>query len=281
MKTNDLIFSLIVSIVVFSASADTPPLMGPYLGQKPPGTTPVAFAPGIITTDRFEYGAVFAPGMKELYLIREKGDRQQFVLFENKQNQWHERVLSRRVGQPFIAPDGQTLHLGKRYKTRQAQGWSEIKPLAEEFQNIRIMRLTASAKGTYVFDEVGTDGDGVLRYSSLKQGKRQAPQALSEKVNSGTWNAHPFIAPDESYILWDGRREKGQGNSDIYISYLQPDGTWGDAINLGDKINTQAWEAGATVTPDGKYLFFNRMSSPDNVDIYWVDASIIEHMRSR
>jgi hypothetical protein len=53
---------------------------------------------------------------------------------------------------------------------------------------------------------------------------------------------------------------------------------------LGDKVNTEAWEASASVTPDGKYLFFNRNIGSDkyeNVDIYWVDAKIIETLRPK
>ena len=81
-----------------------------------------------------------------------------------------------------------------------------------------------------------------------------------------------------------GRREGGYGGSDIYISFKQQDRAWGPAINLGDKINTGAWEAGASVTPDGKYLFFNRNVGSDdyeNVDIFWVDAQIIETLRPK
>lgn len=104
----------------------------------------------------------------------------------------------------------------------------------------------------------------------------------SDEINSGTWLAHPFIAPDESYIMWDGRKDGGFGSSDIYISFRQQDGAWGRAMNLGDEVNTDAWEAEARVTPDGKFLFFNRNVGSDNyenVDIFWVDAQIIENLR--
>jgi hypothetical protein len=150
-------------------------------------------------------------------------------------------VISPRVGQPFIAPDGNTLHLGKKYMERTMDGWSEMKRLGSPFEEIRIMRLTASAQGTYVFDEVGNDGDGVLRYSRLVDGKREEPKPLSDVINAGTWNAHPFIAPDESFILWDCKRDDGFGNSDIYVSFRQADDSWGEAINLGESINTEAW----------------------------------------
>ena len=56
-------------------------------------------------------------------------------------------------------------------------------------------------------------------------------------------------------------------------------------MNLGGRVNTEAWEASATVSPDGRYLFFNRMISeseegalPD-VDIMWVDAQVLYDLR--
>lgn len=254
----------------------------PYLGQKLPGLVPEAFAPGLVSTERWEYGGIFSPDMKEFYLLKDdEKEKTSFVIFQYENGQWRESVLSNRVGQPFISPDGKTMHLGKRYKVRTQNGWSEIKKLGGEFEDIRIMRLTASSKGTYFFDEVGTDGDGRIRYSRLVDGKREAPRLVSEAINTGTWLAHPFISPDESYILWDGRKEGGFGSSDIYVSFRQQDGSWGSAMNLGDKINTDAWEASASVTPDGEYLFFHRTVSEGNVDIFWVDAQIVEDLRAK
>lgn len=263
-------------------------LKGPYLGQKPPGLKPEPFAPGIVTTENWEYGGTFTPDLNEFYFVREVGvgeedKKMEFVVIQNINDKWRRSVISPRVGQPIISPDGKTMHLGKKYKERTKDGWSEIKRLGSPFEEIRIMRLTASSKGTYVFDEIGSkDGDGVLRYSRLVDGKREEPRPLGKAINSGKFNAHPFIAPDESYIIWDGRRESGFGHSDIYISFRRKDGSWGEAINLGDKINTDAWEAAASVTPDGKYLFFNRKMDTEkngNVDIFWVDAQFIETLR--
>ncbi|MEM6747275.1 MAG: hypothetical protein AAF608_07640 [Pseudomonadota bacterium] len=272
--------ALLSSCSTFSGATQAD-LASPYLGQTPPGSLPVSFAPGLVSSELFEYGAAFSPDRKEFYFIREVelDGPQEFVVFRYVDGQWEEHVLSERVGQPFIAPDGQTLHLGRRYQERMDDGWSEIKSLGPAFQELRIMRLTASSQGTYVFDEAGTDGDGIIRFSELIDGERQDPEALSAVINTGTWNAHPFIAPDESYILWDGRRHTGFGDSDIYVSFREGDGSWGEAINLGDQVNTRAWEASATVTPDGKYLFFHREVSDGNIDIMWVDAKVIWDLR--
>jgi len=265
------------------AQDELPVLEGPYLGQKPPGLTPEVFAPGIISTKGWEYGAVFAPGMKELYWVREVNadtePEQQFVVFEQKNNKWHERMIGKRYGTSTLSTDGKTMFFGRSYKERTESGWSEMKRLGPDFEDIRIMRVTASAKGTIVFDEA--KNDSTLRYSRMVDGRREAPKPLPKEINTGEWNAHPFIASDESYIIWDGQRNSEVRNADLFISFKQTDGSWGEAIKFDERINTPSADFAAQVTPDGKYLFFNRNVGPDNTDTFWVDAQVIEDLRPK
>ena len=148
-----------------------------------------------------------------------------------------------------------------------------------------IMVLSVSDKGTIVFDDYKSND--VIRMSRLINGKREEPELLGEEINSGKWTAHPFIAPDESFLIWGSEREDGYGMSDNYISFRQQDGSWGPAINMGDKINSELVENGARLTPDGKYLLFGRSEEKvredgstywETID-YWVDAKIIETLR--
>ena len=298
MRISNIIFSALVFITLLvacnnskqkSKETNSSQIESPYLGQKPPGLEPEPFAPGPVTTEGWEYCGGFTPDLNEFYFLREVGEteadkKMEFVVIQNIKNQWQESVISPRVGTPFISPDGNTMHLGRRYKERTKSGdWSEIKMLGSPFDSLPIMRLTASSKGTYFFDEFKRDLTGDIRYSRLVDGKYENPKLLNEKINTGK-SFHPFIAPDESYLLFDSKREGGYGDSDIYISFRQKNDSWGSPINLGDKINTEAWEACASVTPDGKYLFFNRNMGSDNfenVDIFWVDAQVIENLRDK
>ncbi|MCH6256846.1 hypothetical protein MLD52_09830 [Puniceicoccaceae bacterium K14] len=219
--------------------------------------------------------------MSEFYFTRRdvKSGKWSLIVFKSENDQWRESIVGPRLGRPLISPDGQIMHLGKLYSERTESGWSEANSLGPMFdrEDWGIMRLTASAKGTYVFDDYKSDD--VLRISIIKDGKRLAPKKLNSDINSGKWTAHPFIAPDESYLIWDSEREGGYGDSDLYISFRQENGSWSKAINLGANINTEAREASASVTPDGKYLFFNRTVRPGDGDIFWVDAKIIERLR--
>ena len=275
-----LLFAALTTAHAF-AQIDEPLLEGPYLGQKPPGSVAEVFAPGIVSTPHFDAFAVFSPDLNELYFVRKGGafEKYTLVVFRYTNHRWRRSIIPHGVGEPFISPDGQTMYLGAQYMERTESGWSEVKSLAQPFKELGIMRLSVSAKGTWFFDE--RTKVGTIRYARLIDGRREAPKPLSNVVNTGIWTAHPFIAPDESYLIWDSEREGGFGGTDLYLSFRQKDGSWGTAINLGEKINSEVSDAYGTVTPDGKYLFFYREMGPGNLDIFWADAGFIETLRPK
>ncbi len=257
---------------------ESPTLEGPYLGQKPPGLTPKVFAPGVVSTEHHEWGGFFTPDMKGFYFARKNNTsgKESRMFFKYDNNRWHEEPGV----SGDLSSDGKTMFYLNQYRERTNDGWSELKSLGPAFEDIEIMRLTSSLHGTYVFDEFPRDGKGNIRYARLLNGEREAPKSFSKEINTGKNNVHPFIAPDESYILWDSERDGGYGGSDIYISFRQEDGSWGKGINLGDKINTSTSQRGGYVTPDGKYLFYNSPDSSGKGDIFWVDAQIIDDLKS-
>jgi len=288
MRNNNFIFLIVAFALSLSAcntkkqhskDNNSPIIESPYLGQKPPGSIPELFAPSIIKTNYREAEAAFTPDLKEFYFRRRGGEYKNntLVVVQYKDNQWTESVVPPRAGEPFISPDGKILYLGNKYRERSNSGWSDVKSLGASFKDIPIMRLTVSSKGTYFFDEASEIGN--IRYSRLIDGKREKPRTLNKDIDMGRMKAHPFIAPDESYLIWDDEAEGGYGDNDLYISFRQKDGSWSAAINLGDQINTEFAEAYGSVSPDGKYFFFHRSFGGDTGDIYWVDAQFIETLR--
>lgn len=293
MIKNILIHTLIcvTTLVSFNSVSQEklPKLTGPYLGQKPPGMKAEAFAPGVISKGVWEVDGVFAPGMKEFYFTLDRGQDKNAVNtkfqptvigFRQQGNVWQKFVEFKRKGEVTFSPDGQRLFMAKKYKQRTQDGWSERKTLGPLIDNKQygIMRLSSSAKQTYVFDDFKS---GQIRLSTFSNGERQLPVPLGDNFNKGK-AAHPYIAPDESYIIWDSKRAGGFGDADLYISFKQPDGDWGRAINMGSAVNSAQSDTFASVTPNGKYLMFNRKISDENynVDIYWVDAKVIEKLKS-
>lgn len=255
--------------------SDFPRLENPFFGQKPPGLIPEIFDPRVISIEHSELDTPFSPDIKEIYFRRtdEELENHWLVAIQYKDNLWTESFV---VPNGEISPDGKIMYIENKYRERTSSGWSDEKSLGAPFDSIPIMRLTASSKGTYYFDTSPfydkSARVGTISYSRLIDGIREEPRTLEIDM-APIKKAHPFIAPDESYLIFDSRRENG--NLDMYISFRQKDGSWGAAINLGDKINTELPDAYGSVTSDGKYFFFARFH-PNGKKVMWVDAGFIE-----
>ena len=254
-----------------------------------PGSAPTLFAPGMVNTpDHREIEGMFGADMDTIYFIRRPWgvpeSNNALMMLQSGDEGWQEYTVKQDVSEPSISPDGQTIYFKNRYIEKSDDGWSDLKSLGAPFDSIDIMRLSASANGTLYFDTFTPELDTPLRYSRVSNGEYEPPRSLGPQFGIGVYNAHPFIAPDESYIIWDSRRDGGYGSSDLYISFKTDDRTWGPAINLGDKINTSADENYPSVSPDGKYLIFDRREdvrsdSERTVNILWVDAQFLQDLR--
>lgn len=285
---------LLASVVLFTAcnskknntnQDEQPKIEELYFGLKPPGLTPEVFAPTIVSTDNLEVLGVFSPEMDEFYFTRQlEGESPKNIGVRYRNGEWEKIYEESRTGEIFISPDNSTMFLGNTYKERTTSGWSEAKSLGLPYDEISIMRLTSSTLGTYVFDEFDTIG--TLRMSRLKDGIREEPEELDGVFKEGTFIAHPFIAPDESYIIWDYETENGYGSSDLYISFRQEDGSWGKAINMGAEINSEMEDSYGSVTADGKFFVFHRVNLGETYDesyanIFWVDAQAIFSLKNK
>jgi len=161
--------------------------------------------------------------------------------------------------------------------------------------------------GTLYFCRGGDDGSGAIWRARRGPNGYLPPEKLPPQVNAGTRRYNAFVAPDESYVIIPlFGREDSQGGWDYYIVFRRSDDTWCDPVNLGPNINSPSnLETSAFVSRDGKYLFFSsdRISSDlfgpgekltheklkalakqpganGDVAIYWVDAKIIDELRS-
>ena len=64
----------------------------------------------------------------------------------------------------------------------------------------------------------------------------------------------------------------------LIVTDFNKDGKWSEPVMLGPEINATQTEFGASVSPDGKYLFFHRRVE-GNGDIYWVSSEFMNELR--
>ena len=259
-----------------------------YLGRRSPGKVPELLAPHFISTDEHEFGSVFSKDGKEFFfgVEMEVGAEIRYSAMEN--GVWSPpKRLSDSItfthNDPFLSSDEQRLYfIGKKendydiwYCKRMGNGWSapintgaNINSAANEYY----MSFTEDSS-MYFSSNRETDNFDIYK-SQLVDGHFQQPVKISERINTENYEADVFIAPDESYMIFCGIREEGAGRGDLYISFKDDAGNWGEATPFDGSINTEAHELCPFVTRDGKYFLFTRGG-----DIYWVSAEIIESYR--
>jgi len=166
-------------------------------------------------------------------------------------------------------------------------GWINpkiIEGLLPNKKGMGFMSFCFADNGNIYFDYGGPDESGEwwwkICFSELKDGRYEEPVLMEFGINDGLVDWCPWIAPDESYLIWSSHREGCIGSGDLYISFRNDDGTWGDPANMGKSVNTSKQERFPSVSPDGKYVFFARHADSKTFsDIYWADAEIIERLK--
>ena len=277
MKKALFIFCLLaLSVTIFfSQQKDFSRPSGPYLGQKPPGTTPEVFAPGIVSTKADEYVLEVSPSGDEILFIR---NSKVMLAIRNSDGSWNKPVVAPFSGkyiddEPCYSPDGGEIYFMSRrplansklasnlwVAKRHNSTWKDPEPVSGIIYQKTLHAPSVAANGN-IYD------DGIVRFRK----KNDKYQTEEMKISSNP--GFPFISPDESYIIF-AIRLPGKTDTDLFISFHKEDGTWSKGISLGQAINSPYNETNSFVTADGKYLFFAR-----KFDIYWVSADIIKRLK--
>jgi len=310
LLTRLVVLSLALPVAPPIGSAHHPAqLRGPYFGQKPPGMTAIIFAPGIVSSDSIEHSApAFSPDGKQVLWTRIYPGHPAFMLEMDMQNgKWTHPIrpsFSSAIADDFypdFAVDGTKLYFSSRRPLpagyprsedmwiwqveKTSNGWGTPVPLDSAAIKGFDYAHSISANGTLYFSSRRPGAqDFDIYFTHPVNGKYASAQRLANGINSPGYEDGPFIAPDESYLIFESQRAESIGGSiDLFICFRQKDKTWSKPKNMGPKINTKFSERFAKVSPDGKYLFFgsNRKQQADNLyyDIYWIDAKIIQDLR--
>lgn len=325
-----LIAAVILLISNTGMSQDEfPVLTGPYLGQKPPGMTPEIFAPGIVSTGAWEYGTAFSHDGKELYFAISYAPYDIIAVMKEENGRWTRPETASFSGQYSehdmnFSPDGKRLFFNSKrplnnkgeskddedlwFVTRTENGWSEPENLGPPINTEGSeCYATLASDGTLYFHRYEKNGraDSDIFAAEYVNGRYEEPRRLGPEINSKYNEWDPYIAPDESYLIFSAvRRPDNIGVVDMYISFRREDSSWTQAKNMGEGLNSRGSENCATVTQDGQYLFFmstrrlhkSYSEKPitlaekfavlnsygnGNADIYWVSAEVIEALRPK
>lgn len=297
-------------------SPTKPTVTDPFMGLTPTAE-PQLLAPDFIATALVEYNGTFSPDGKELFYTAEVAGRG-LILHTVLQasNQWTTPRIASFSGpssdyDPLFAPDGNRLYFSSErgldgspqlgtthiwYLDKTADGWGEPQPLELTNQGDYYSSITQDGS---IYFNVWNNGD-IYKATPVDTGYEVA--ALPESINGGRDVGDPFIAPDESYIIFRGYLDGGLGRGDLYISFKEGE-AWSEPKNLGAPINSSGRDICPYVTTDGKIFLFasdrlteyfstqpndstegirEKLASWDNgnSNIYYMTTDFIEELRN-
>lgn len=210
--------------------------------KNPADIEPINIGPGINTEHPEYFPTVTVDGRTFLFTRelpvenRPRGQEDFFVSKLSEKNIWQKAEpmprninTQRNEGAPTLSADGRTL----------------------------IFVACADASGDY---GPGREGRGSCDlFITHKVGNRWTdPKNLPGEVNTFNWETQPSLSSDGKTLYFIRRvKSRGTRRSDIYVSRLQDDGTWGKPNPLPPNINTPMQETSVHIHPDGRTLYFS------------------------
>ena len=269
------------------------PIISILLAAAPFGDAPARvsdLAPGMLSkTKSFEFGFTMSPRHRDLfYGVEFEGERVEIwrrrwdstglskperVLYDARAT-YHDPVLSHDESRLYFTSnregsEGSDLW----YVERKGRGFGSPVRLGPEINGPQDEYYTSlTTDGDLYFS---SNRNGSFDIFVARRGKSgfEPAQPVSGGVNGATYEVDPFVAPDGSYLIFVSVRPGGFGRGDLYISRRLKDGTWSNATNLGDRVNSPDHELCPWVLDDA--LFLSAFG-----DLRWVHRDVLKATKS-
>jgi len=286
------------------------------------------FAPGIISTGMYERDGALSPdGQTFYYTLRYRRDMAGIAHSKKVKGTWGEPQMASFSGEyydlePVFHPDGKRLFFVSNrpvdetdstgdfniwYVTLTPNGWSEPVnpgPPLNRKGNEFYPSFTRDGSLYFTAEREHTHGGEDLYVCDYDGSRYMPPRNLGDSINTSKGEYNSFIAPDGSYIIYtsDGMGP-GYGSGDLYIAFRDEKGVWRKAVNMGEAVNSEAFEFCPSLSPDGQYLFFTSQRKDQQIkqkpmnytrlktfqgkpgngngDIYRIDIGIIDQIRTK
>jgi len=197
---------------------------------------------------------------------------------------------------PLLSPDGQTLYFSRKNHKDNAGGlkdeediwhssWNEALQAWEPAENIG---APLNNKERNFISSISPYGDmtlAIMGSEYASSGKSKPGLSISNTTTQG-WSAPVTMdfsndpnfegefdfaqSPDRKIIVFAVRRDDSRGGKDLYVAFLQRNGTWTEPLNMGSDLNTVNEEASPFLAKDGHTLYFasSGFSGYGGTDIY-------------
>jgi outer membrane protein OmpA-like peptidoglycan-associated protein len=119
--------------------------------------------------------------------------------------------------------------------------------------------ITADETAIFYESDIGEKYNYDIYVSYREANGWSSPRSI-KNINASSWDAGPFLSYDQNYLLITSSRDGGEGKEDIWIS-RRSGNEWRKPVNMGKSINSDGYDGFASLSPDGKTLYFTRMDN--------------------
>ncbi len=279
---------------------------GDYLGRTPPGLEAEVFDSGELIGEARVFNMAFSPAGDELFFSVNR-------TAPGRIGPDYEIMHMRRVGDRWTAPEtawfsgeysdcdltfspsadliffaselrphpvtGEQMDI--YYLEWTEDGWSDpIHAGTEVNTEHGEVHASMSAHGNLFYRSSRPDGygDDDIWQAEWVDGEFVNARNLGPAINTEHMETDCFIAPDESYLLYNTIRPEHGSRPQVYVSFKRDDGTWTTGRSLGPAVNCEAGSMGSVVTPDGRALFYTSRCSGDRA-VQWISTEVIHRLR--
>ena len=184
---------------------------------------------------------------------------------------------------PIVTPDGKTLYFSRMNHPENVGGtddpediwYSEYNTSIQDWLDAVNPGHPLNNKGANYVSSITPDGKSltVLLGNRYHKNKNMKPGVSISTINSSGWtdpvpvdinnafiennDGHYFLTQSRESLLLSVNRFDAYGRKDIYVSFLLPDGSWSEPLNLGNTINTSNDENSPFLAADNKTLYFS------------------------
>ncbi len=268
---------------------------------------PLIFGDHIISTvNGYETHPCFSPSGDTVYFLKCAPDLSASSIYVSykKKGEWSAPSLVIFSGKyfdadPFITKDGNTLYFTSNRPVKDGDSirpdtdiwkvektsstpWGKpvhLGPVVNSNQSEHYPTLADNGNIYFGSEREGGKGGADIYLAKPLNKTFGTPIALGNGINSPANEYEPFIAPDESYLVFMATIPSGLSQADFYISYYEQ-GQWSKPIKLDAPINSEATEWAPKLTRDGQFFFFGSTRNrpvPDEKskglsDIYYMPA---------
>lgn len=182
---------------------------------------------------------------------------------------------------PVVSPDGNILYVTRKdcdlnvetekddiwYSVKDRNGnWTTAKNIGRPLNNkdYNFVISTSPDNNTlllgnrYSPDGINPNGQGVSISKRTGSGWEIPKDVVVKEFENKNKYVGFFLSNDNKHLLMAvERKTEGEGAKDLYVSFLEEDGTWSKPLSLGKTINTFEDETNPFLASDGKTLYFS------------------------